>query len=172
MRTEPYISSEDSRLLRDALKDYSGDSCLEIGAGNGGSLIELRKRFGVVVGTDILLPGMGDWRSEGVNFVLADRASCMRPSMFDLVAFNPPYLKAEVNDTAVDGGEDLQVSLGFLQEALRVVKKSGMILFLLNGEADIRAFASLCRKSGFTLERVASRRLFFEELSVYFARMA
>lgn len=170
MKSETYISSEDSRILRDALKDYSGERSLEIGTGNGGSLLELRENFDVVVGTDLSRPGMDDWKSAGVNFILADRASCMRPSVFDLVAFNPPYLKGRIDDETVDGGEDLEIPIGFLEHAMRVVKRTGTIVFLLNDDSDIGAIRAICGKSGFELERVVSRNVFFEELTVYAGR--
>lgn len=172
MKSETYISSDDSRFLREALKDYSGEKCLEIGAGNGGSLLELRKNFDMIVGTDICRPGMDDWKSNGLNFILADRASCIRPSTFDLVAFNPPYLTGKVTDNAVDGGENLEVPRGFLEDAIMAVKITGKILFLLNDEADIEVFGALCQKSGFVLHKLATRRVFYEELCLYVAQMA
>jgi release factor glutamine methyltransferase len=172
MRSETYTFSEDSRLLRDALKEYSGGTFLEIGAGNGGTLIGMPDRFDIVVGTDLVRPAMDDWKKKGANFIVADRASCMRESSFDLVAFNPPYLKGRVEDEAVDGGEELQVPITFLEEALRVVKRRGAVLMLLNDGADLSTFREVCARSGFSLERVATQRVFFEELAVYAARRA
>jgi methylase of polypeptide subunit release factors len=131
--------------------------------------LELRKKFDVVVGTDIFKPGMDDWKKEGVSLVLADRASCMRPSVFDLVVFNPPYLKGKTGDDAVDGGEDLGVPLRFLEDAMRAVKGTGTVVFLLNDDTDTESLRAICRKSGFGLEQVASRRVFFEELSIFVA---
>ncbi len=167
----PYLSAEDSALLRRALKPYSGDACLEIGAGNGGNLVDLSGRFRLVVGTDLQRPGMSDWKESGADFVLADCASCLRSASFDLVAFNPPYLRGPAaEDPEVSGGEGLEVPKRFLADALRAVKRSGEVVFLLNGEADIREFESICSEAGFRLDRVASERLFFEELAVYRAR--
>jgi release factor glutamine methyltransferase len=165
-----YISSEDSALLRQALGDYRGDSCLEIGAGNGGTLIELTGRFGLVAGTDIVRPQMSDWRRKGASYILAHAASCFRPNAFDLVTFNPPYVPGEVEDRAVDGGKDLEAPKRFLEEALRVVRPGGVIVFLLNSEADVEDFEAISAREGFSLKRVASLRMFYEELVVYAAR--
>jgi release factor glutamine methyltransferase len=170
MRSETYTFSEDSRLLRDALKEYSGGTFLEIGAGNGGTLISLQDRFDIVVGTDLVRPAMDDWKKKGANFIVADRASCLMESSFDLVAFNPPYLKGRIEDEAVDGGEDLEVPIKFLEDALRVVKRQGTLLMLVNDEAEMSTFREVCARSGFSLERVATKRAFFEELAVYAAR--
>jgi len=165
-----YLASEDSALLRRALQPYSGLSCLEIGSGNGGNLVGLAKRFGTVVGTDLVRPEMSDWKEVGANYILADGASCLRPDSFDLVAFNPPYLaEGDSPDRAVGGGSHLEVPKRFLREALRTVNDGGAIVFLLNDEADPGEFGRLCARSGFHLERVASKRVFFEELSVFTA---
>lgn len=170
MSGTPYLASEDSALLRRALEKYTGDSFLEIGAGNGGSLVELSKRFDLVIGTDMVRPGMADWKGAGTDFILADSASCIRASTFDLVAFNPPYIMAETgDDAAVEGGLGLQVPKKFLREALRVVKRTGSVVFLLNEEADPKEIERICEERGFRLERVLAQRLFFEELVVYAA---
>jgi release factor glutamine methyltransferase len=170
MSVEQYISSEDSALLRSELQGLSGESCLEIGAGNCGNLLELRKGFRLVVGTDLLRPATSDWKEKGIEFMLTDAASCLRPETFDLVAFNPPYLPVEVSgDRAVEGGRGLEVPKAFLREALRTVKKTGGIVFLLNGEADFAEFEEICSEKSFQLTRVATRRVFFEELSIYTA---
>jgi methylase of polypeptide subunit release factors len=167
MSGTPYLASEDSALLRMALGKYSGGSCLEIGAGNGGNLVDLSNRFDLVVGTDLVRPAMSDWKA-GANFVLADSASSMRGSTFDLVAFNPPYIAVEASgDIAVEGGRDLEIPKLFLQDALRAVRKGGAVVFLLGEDGKREEFERICAEQGFTLRRLQSRRVFFEELSVY-----
>ncbi|HEV2226224.1 MAG TPA: hypothetical protein VGR56_05390 [Nitrososphaerales archaeon] len=166
----PYIASEDSALLRRVLSEYSGRMCLEIGAGNAGTLIALSAKFTDVIGTDIVRPAMMDWKESGVDFVLADGATCLRSSTFDLVAFNPPYAAAAIGaDPAVEGGLELEVPLKFLKEALRVVRPEGRVVMLLNDEAELAKFEEACAGSGFRLRQVASLRVFFEELSVFVA---
>ncbi len=170
MTGDQYLSSEDSALLRKALSGRSGDSCLEIGAGNGGNLVQLSKGFRTVVGTDLVRPSMEDWKDVGADFVLADGASCMRSASFDLVAFNPPYLRAEVDDRTVDGGSELEVPKKFLKDALRTVKRRGEVVFMLDDEAATEEFRSICSGAGFGLRRLTSERVFFEELSVFSAK--
>ena len=141
MSQKPYTASEDSALLRRAVSKFSGGSCLELGAGNAGTLIELSRRFAIAVGTDIVRPAMTDWKKARAEFVLGDGASCIRSSTFDLVVFNPPYIVAAVGaDPAVEGGELLEVPLMFLKEALRVVKSTGRVVMVLNDGADLGIF--------------------------------
>ena len=166
--SRPYLASEDSALLREVLKTYSGGSTLEIGAGNCGNLVVLAKGFETAVGTDIVMPEMTDWRTSGSDFLMADGASCLRLGSFDLVAFNPPYLPAEVaDDPSTEGGAASEVPMRFLRDALRVVKLTGRIVMLLNDQAPIGEFEAECSRHGFRLSKVATRHLFFEELSVY-----
>jgi len=167
MTGSQYLSAEDSALLRRALVRYAGGACLEIGAGNGGNLAGLSKRFELVVGTDLDRPSMLDWKEGDASYVLADGATCFRPSAFDVVAFNPPYLAEDVKDRTTQGGEKLEVPKSFLREALRVVRKGGKVVFLLNQEADIREFEEICSRAGYGLAPVMSKKLFYEELSVY-----
>jgi ubiquinone/menaquinone biosynthesis C-methylase UbiE len=67
----------------------------------------------------------------------------------------------------VEGGDGLEVPKKFLSEALRVVKPTGRIVMLLNDEAEVEVFRRACAGKGFGLRRVGSKRMFFEELSVY-----
>ena len=166
--SKPYTASEDSALLKETLKSYSGGLALEIGAGNGGNLVMLANGFQTTVGTDIAMPGMTDWRTPGANFVIADGASCLRSGSFDLVAFNPPYLPIEVgDDPATEGGPNLEVPKAFLQDAFRTVRRTGRIVMLLNNQALISEFEAQCSREGFRLTKVANKHLFFEELTVY-----
>jgi release factor glutamine methyltransferase len=167
MSGSQYLSAEDSALLRKALGGYAGGACLEIGAGNGGNLAELSKRFELVVGTDLDRPSMNDWKDHGGNYILADAATCFRPSAFDVVAFNPPYLAEEVRDRRTQGGERLEVPKSFLREALRVVRKGGKVVFLLNQEANLHEFEKICAGAGYGMARILSKKLFYEELAVY-----
>ncbi len=166
MSGEPYLSAEDSRLLREALSGYRGEVFMEIGAGNGGAVVQMAGKFGVSVGVDLVKPSMADWSEAGGDFVLANCASCVRDGCADLVAFNPPYLAGE-GDVAVEGGEGLEVPMKFLKEALRVVKPEGRVVFLLNDEARLDGFEEECSRRGFGMRVVSRRRVFFEELAVY-----
>ena len=169
MRGAPYLASDDSELLRSVVVTYSGESCLEMGAGVGVTLADLAKRFSLAVGTDLVIPDRRGWRGRPGNFVLADRAACFSDGSFDLVAFNPPYLPSEgIEDVAVDGGaEGVEVALGFLREAFRVVKRRGKVVLLLSSLDSIEDVQRECARNSFSLRRVAEKGLFFERLYVF-----
>lgn len=169
MNGDQYLASEDSALLRRALEGRSGERFLEIGAGNGGNLAQVADRFHLAVGTDLVRPIMTDWKGAGANFVVADGGSCMRDGVFDLVAFNPPYIPGPIEDRAVDGGLSLEVPKKFLREALRAAKRGGEVVFVLNDEAELEEFHRIALGRGFRLRPLASKKLFFEELTAYLA---
>ena len=172
MSGAPYISAEDSALLRRVAEKRSGRACLEMGAGNGGTLKAVAASFAIAVGTDIRRPGMSDWRDAGADYVLADRATCFRPGTFDLVLFNPPYVPSEaVEDAAVDAGPGAEVPMAFLSEALRAAGGDGTVLMVLEEEDEGKA-REACLGSGFELARVSEERMFFETLVVCEARKA
>jgi len=168
-----YLPAEDTDLLRKALERFSGGSCLEIGFGSGAVLASVSKRFGLAAGTDII--GLEDARlalGDRVELVLADRATCFRDGVFDLVFFNPPYLtSAKIEDVAVDGGPTgVEVTVSFLEEALRVLREDGTIVALLSTDGDLESFLSHCSNLGLAIETITERRLFYETLSVFTIR--
>lgn len=166
----PYVSSQDTELLRRSVKDYAGGSALEIGFGNGSVAEELTKRFKLVAGTELVLQEEplitlgGSWHR-----IIADRATCFRSSIFDLVVFNPPYLPSDsIGDITVDGGRGgVEVPLLFLDEALRVVKQEGKVLLVVSSETDIARIEDYCRAMSLQFRIVAERDIFYESLYVY-----
>jgi len=168
-----YLPAEDTYLLRDALKPFSGDSCLEIGFGSGVVLASVSGRFRMAVGTDLV--GLEDARlalSPRADLVLADRAKCFRDGVFDVVFFNPPYLPSgPIEDEAVDGGPTgTEMPISFLEEGLRVLREEGTVVALLSTEGDTQSFLSHCSNLVFGVESATEKRLFYETLSVFTIR--
>lgn len=164
-----YLPSQDTATLARALRSYRGGLCLEIGFGSGAVLQSLVGRFETVVGTDLLSVAQAVTSKGDAEVVLADRGTCFRAGTFDLVTFNPPYLPSEgIEDLAVDGGTGgLQVPVAFLEEALRVVKKEGVVVLLLSDEADLDEFRRVCEAKGLRVEEKDRTSLFYENLYVF-----
>lgn len=170
--SDVYLPAEDTAALGRALRQYRGDAFLEIGFGSGAVLAGVLPRFITVVGTDVLGVEQAAAAKGEADAVLADRAACFRDGVFDLVAFNPPYLPSDgIVDRAVDGGKGgLEVPLRFLEEALRVVRRDGKVLLLLSDEADLEEFARICNARGLSVEEKQRTPLFFESLVVFEVR--
>jgi release factor glutamine methyltransferase len=165
-----YLPAEDTRELSKALESFSGGACLEIGFGSGAVLKGVSKRFGLVVGTDVI--GLEDSkraRSPGIDLVLADAATCFRDEVFDLVFFNPPYLPSEgIVDAAVDGGRGgIEVATSFFEGALGAVKKDGVVVALMSDAGDLRSFVDRCEEAGAEVEEIARKKLFYESLIIF-----
>ena len=165
-----YLPAEDTDLLRKALEPFSGDSCLEIGFGSGAVLASASGRFRLAVGTDVVALEEARLAIRAqVQLVLADRATCFRDGVFDVVFFNPPYLPSEtIEDEAVDGGPTgVEVPVSFLEEGLRVLREGGVIVALLSTEGDVVSFLAHCSSLGLQVEQIAEKGLFYETLSVF-----
>ena len=167
--TAMYLPSDDTALMIRALSPYRGGACLEIGFGSGAVLQSLMPRFSLVVGTDISGLDQAKVARGSAEAVLSDRAGCFRESSFDTVAFNPPYLPSEsIRDRSVDGGKGgVEVPIGFLEDALRVLRPDGRVLVLLSDQGDLAAFLAHCDSLGLSAREVDRERLFYESLVVY-----
>ncbi|HVB12834.1 MAG TPA: hypothetical protein VNE86_06850, partial [Nitrososphaerales archaeon] len=118
MNDRSYLYSDDSQLMGFALSQLvGGGSFLEIGVGNGGNQKFVKGKFDLVVGTDIVKLKEVKLENPFAELIMADRASCFRSSVFDVIAFNPPYVPSEtIVDRKVDGGPNgVEVPLGFLK---------------------------------------------------------
>jgi len=169
MSDRPYIYAEDSKLLGEVISYMDdSDSFLEIGAGNGGNLLKAKDKFKLAVGTDISPKVRNDFPPT-LQLVIADKASCFRPSSFDFIAFNPPYLPSEeIKDRTTDGGQcGIEIPLEFLSSALEVLKPEGKIALVVSNEDSIEELEDFCRKNGLQATKIAEAGLFFESLFVY-----
>ncbi|HEX9317700.1 MAG TPA: methyltransferase, partial [Nitrososphaeraceae archaeon] len=90
-----YIPTEDSYLLVETIKRYSGKKALEVGVGSGIITKELSKNFEVVIGTDSNLDSVIFAKgslSRKTQLICCNMCDTIR-SKFDLIVSNPPYLR-------------------------------------------------------------------------------
>lgn len=166
-----YRPSEDSRLLLESIALERGERFLEIGTGTG--LVALHAaRLGPTVATDanreaaVLARANARRHGLSVQVVQTNLAAGLR-GPFDVVAFNPPYLEGRPRDEldrAWAGGEQgSEVSIRFLSDLPRILRPGGRAYLLLSrANREARALA----ESMFQSRRVATKRLFFEDLDV------
>jgi release factor glutamine methyltransferase len=171
----PYKPAEDTFLLADAIKRYSNKITLEIGVGSGYVTAEICKRNTFVVGTEIDKKVLKDaqTRLKSLNFdnfelVLCDGASAFREECFDLIVFNPPYLPSEkILDRTIEGGkEGIEVTRRFIEQSLRIISKSGSIVFVLSTLSNYNKIIKRLKRMNFKVRKIGKRKLFFEEIFV------
>lgn len=170
-----YIPAEDSYLLAEAVKEYSGKRALEIGVGSGIVLEELQKNFELVVGTDLQLQSLRyarlNIRSRNILTICCNMSVPIR-SKFDLIVSNPPYLpdlSVKIQkDLPVDGGlTGIEWSIKFLELSLPKLEPTGKILLLLSSFSNIEKLELFVQKWKFAKKKVNQKKLFYETIKVF-----
>ena len=177
IRKDVYEPAEDTFLLMDAVAHIRGKKCLEIGTGAGMVAILLAKNGNEVTATDID-PGAvacatanAETNGARIMFKRADLFSGIK-GRFDVIAFNPPYLPTEADDSvkgplnkALDGGPDgLAVTKRFLEGARKHLKEGGEIYTIISSLSPDEAVDLML--NGFDAAVLASSKHFFEEIRV------
>lgn len=163
-----YIPSDDTFLLADCIKQYSGRWALEIGVGSGVLLNLLEKNFVHVAGSDIDLRALRHCRGRsGAMLVCCDAASAFT-GRFDLVVSNPPYLPDDkVRDLTVHGGPaGIEITIHFIESAMPLLARGGKMLFIVSSLADSSALDNLIKEKKMNKKVIKEKRLFYETLSV------
>jgi HemK-related putative methylase len=174
-----YSPSDDTILLADTLATYSYSVMLEIGFGSGLIIREASKRGEIVLGTEISTRSIKEAAKSlrersNVLLVLGKAAEPFRQHSIDMIVINPPYLPShEPVDLTVDGGTGgVQVLDEMLASAVEVLKSNGTILFLTSSLTNSNSLRVSCSRLGLILTTVARKKLFYEELQVYEAKLA
>jgi release factor glutamine methyltransferase len=163
-----YVPSDDTFLLADCIRQYSGRWALEIGVGLGVLLNLLEKNFANVAGSDIDLRALQHCRGRsGAMLVCCDAASAFA-GKFDLIVSNPPYLPDdEVKDTTVHGGpKGIETTIHFIHSALPLLARGGKMLIVVSSLADSSSLDQLVEEKKMRKKVVKEKRMFYETLSV------
>jgi release factor glutamine methyltransferase len=186
-----YLPSEDSILLANCLKNYSGDMALDIGVGSGIITEALCENFKKVVGTELAFEMLNKYKEDvvsniskdseknlenemGFELVCADAASAFRENIFDLVVSNPPYLPEDcdnegmkIHDEAIYGGKSgIEVTLKIIKSSLTTLKREGKLLIIVSSLSNISHLQELLELLNLYMKKIVEKRLFFETLSV------
>ena len=185
-----YLPSDDSILLANCMKDYRGNTALEIGVGSGIITESLSANFEYVIGTDLVLEPLRSCKQNdsryhidtykllkdvnGLELICADAASPFRRCVFDLIVSNPPYLPDDydsggkrINDGAVYGGTNgIEMTLHIIQSSVLSLKREGSLLLIVSSLSNIPRLDELLRQLNMTRKTIIEKKLFFETLSV------
>ena len=186
-----YLPSEDSLLLANCLKDYSGDRALDIGVGSGIITEALCENFKKVVGTELAFEMLKKCEEDvvsnsskdseeqlenerGFELVCTDAASAFRENIFDLVVSNPPYLPEDydnegmkIHDEAIYGGKSgIEVTLKIIKSSLTTLKREGKLLIIVSSLSNNSCLQEFLELLNLNMKKIVEKRLFFETLSV------
>ena len=163
-----YVPSDDTFLMADCIKQYSGRWALEIGIGSGVLLNLLEKNFTSVAGSDVDLRVLLHCRGRSGAMLVCCDAAMAFTGMFDLIVSNPPYLPDDkVKDTTVHGGPSgIETTIHFIRSALPLLARGGRMLFTVSSLADPSALDQLVIEKKMSKKVVKEKRMFYETLSV------
>ncbi|MCC6003509.1 MAG: methyltransferase domain-containing protein [Thermofilum sp.] len=145
----PYPVSEDTIFLINFLKRLvvGGMVVLEVGYDSGEVALELAKRGSYVVGTDVSCEAAKHAREKAVergfygkiDLVVADKAKPLRPSSFNIVISNPPYLPCDYEEDpeTCGGPSGVEFSMELVSEAFPLLRNGGLLVLVASSLSNV-----------------------------------
>jgi release factor glutamine methyltransferase len=171
-----YAPSDDTFLLADCIRQYSGSWALEIGVGSGLLLDILEKNFAYVAGSDIDLQALQYCKQQktsaaNILLVCCDAGSAFGIGKFDLIVSNPPYLPDDDNNnirnqTVHGGPTGIEATVHFINSALPLLAEDGKMLIVISSFANSSALDKVVVENNMHKKVVKEKRLFYETLSI------
>jgi HemK-related putative methylase len=175
-----YSPDEDSFLLKDCILNLlKGNSklknkkILDMGAGSGIqgiTCINSKANIKNVFFADIDPEVINNLKSLKLKAIKSNLFSNIKKIKFDFIFFNPPYLPESKYDNKKDttaGKKGNEIILRFLKEAKEHIKKKGIILLLISSLSKPKKIKREAEHLGYSIKKIASKRMFFEILEVY-----
>jgi HemK-related putative methylase len=169
-RTGEFLSS-----VLDANRIDSSDEVLDMGTGSGVCAVFAARRAARVVAVDINPAAV---RCAGINAMLngldgkvevrhSDLFASVAHEQFDLILFNPPFLRGAPKDDRDRAWRSPDVAERFAGELRAHLKPGGSALIVLSTFGDARRFLREFSRQGMTVSVVAERRFVNERLAVF-----
>ena len=194
LHPDVYEPSDDSELMVEAARKFAFGKVLDLGCATGvfGIASAKKKEVSSVVCAD-LNPAAVELAKKNANangvgkkvsFAHTDLFSAFSPSSskpaekFDTIGFNPPYLPTtpaeRVHGTlnlAFDGGlSGRKITDKFLAGFEKHLAPGGVLILLQSSLSGIEKSIAILEKKGFEVEKLPSKKFFFEEICVLVAR--
>jgi release factor glutamine methyltransferase len=176
---EVYGPSEDTWLLINALEVVRDERVLEMGCGTGIVSLHMAKLGAKVTCVDINPKAVectkhNASRNDLLINVMESDLFQMVPGTFDLMVFNPPYLRGkadQMQDLSWAGGPTGTETLHrFLEQTDGHLADGGRVVVVVSSLMQKGALDKVLK--GFKVRELASMRLFFEELKVLELRVS
>ena len=166
-----YKPSIDTFLLIDSIRNYFGNSALEIGTGSGFVSNFLSRNFKKVIATDIDFNSLIYCKKKvnpKINLICCDTTSSINIK-FDLIVSNPPYLPNDsFHDITIHGGKTgIEKTIHFLESGLSKLERNGYIIFIVSSLSDISKLDNFIHEKKIQKKIIEKKKLFFEMLYVY-----
>ena len=174
---EVYSPSDDSYLLLDVIEAKAGERFLEMGSGSGLIAIHAAKAGALVTAADVNPHAVECTRRNAmrndvrIDVVESDLFENVE-GVFDVIAFNPPYLAVEETSTAWiekswSGGMDgTEVSAVFLEEARKYLAPGGRMYMILSSLSGLRSMLRTAREH-YRSAMIEEKHMFFESIFAY-----
>ncbi len=173
MRTGAFFASalEREPLVRDA-------EVLDLGTGSGVCAVIVARRAARVTAVDLSPAAVRCARINALLSGLESRIEVLQGDLFapvggrrfDLVLFNPPFLRGEPRDTADLAWRSTDVAERFAAELRAHLRPDGSALLLLSTFGDAGAFLRPLERSGFDATARSTRSFFNERLILFGVR--
>lgn len=173
-----YKSAEDTFALAkgiDCILPLT-DRVAEIGCGEGFVTEVLTTYAKEVVATDVDYgSAQATWervksrkRDQAVHVICCDRLEALRSGdLFDLIAFNPPYLPEEGDLRWAGGPTGIEMPLAFARSASTRLKRRGLMLLVISSLSNWTDALLVLKSMGYLVSIVGVKRVgLFEDLFV------
>jgi methylase of polypeptide subunit release factors len=170
-----YQPSEDSFFLLKVVERIRAAKVAEVGIGSGFVIHEYVKANSpdIAVGTDLDIEALKIARDrngrEIIDHVLCLSCDPFREGSFQMVFFNPPYLRDEdAEDLATSGGrEGFERTYEMACSSYEALVDHGCMVFLASNLSNLESLLQKLRREGKNAVQLVSLKLFFEELYAF-----
>jgi len=174
---EVYNPSDDSYLMLKTVEVRSGEAFLEIGPGSGIISIHAAKAGAKVTAADISPHAVECTRHNAlrndakVDVVRSDMFENVQ-GLFDVIAFNPPYVADESTSTSwierswTGGREGSEVAIRFMEDVWKHLAPNGRVYMILSSLGGLTNILKASRER-FQTEIIEEKHMFFESIFAY-----
>lgn len=177
---EVYEPAEDSYLLIDVLKNLKKIGwMLDLGTGSGIISLSIGERAKRIIATDINKEAIRKCLSKikkrkfshKCDVIVCDLLTALRPNMFDIIAFNPPYLPDDGYSIPLDVATIKDMPKGdVIIRFIRMLPKylgNGRAFMVASTLSDLNKIKREINQLGMKCRIISSKKFFFEEIVVF-----